>query len=81
VSNPAPNPTQALSGASFGLITLENMFEYFCAVSAPFRPLIERVQEKDWPLIRAAARREIERYRIGDEIRFGAHVVFASASA
>jgi SAM-dependent methyltransferase len=59
----------------------QDVFEYFCAVSAPFRPLIERVQERDWPLIRAAAQREIEQYRVGDEIRFGADVVFASASA
>ncbi|MFZ3264174.1 MAG: methyltransferase domain-containing protein [Terriglobales bacterium] len=57
----------------------EEVFEYACAVAAPFRPMLERVPEEMWPTIRAEAVAAIERYRVGDEIRFGADVVLASA--
>jgi ubiquinone/menaquinone biosynthesis C-methylase UbiE len=57
------------------------VFEYACAVAAPFRPMLERVRENEWPAIRAEAEAAIERYRMGDEIRFGADVVFASGKA
>jgi ubiquinone/menaquinone biosynthesis C-methylase UbiE len=56
----------------------EEAFEYFCAVSAPFRPMLERVPAEEWPTIRAEAKAAIERYRVGHEIRFGADVVLAS---
>ena len=59
----------------------EEVFDYACAVAAPFRPMLERVREEDWPSIRAEAKAAIERYRVGDEIRFGADVVFASGRA
>ena len=59
----------------------EEAFEYFCAVSAPFRPMLERVPAEQWPTIRAEAKAAIERYRVGDEIRFGADVVLASGKA
>ena len=59
----------------------EEVFEYACAVAAPFRPMMERVPEEMWPTIRAEAKAAIERYRVGDEIRFGADVVLASAKA
>ena len=59
----------------------EEAFEYFCAVSAPFRPMLERVPAEDWPTVRAEAKAAIERYRFGDEIRFGADVVLASGKA
>ena len=59
----------------------EEVFEYFCAVSAPFRPMLERVPAKEWPAIRAEAKAAIEGYRVGDEIRFGADVVLASGKA
>jgi ubiquinone/menaquinone biosynthesis C-methylase UbiE len=59
----------------------EEVFEYACAVAAPFRPMLERVSEEMWPTIRAEATAAIERYRVGDEIRFGADVVLASARA
>ena len=59
----------------------EEAFEYFCAVSAPFRPMLERVPAEEWPAIRAEAKAAIERYRVGNEIRFGADVVFASGKA
>jgi hypothetical protein len=59
----------------------EEVFEYACAVSAPFRPMLERVRVEEWPAIRAEATAAIERYRVGDEIRFGADVVLASGKA
>ncbi|MGB8012798.1 MAG: methyltransferase domain-containing protein [Terriglobales bacterium] len=59
----------------------EEAFEYACAVAAPFRPMLERVPEADWPAIRAEAKVAIERYRVGNEIRFGADVVLASGKA
>jgi ubiquinone/menaquinone biosynthesis C-methylase UbiE len=59
----------------------EEVFEYSCAVSAPFRPMLERVPANQWPVIRAQAKAAIERYRVGDEIRFGADVVLASGKA
>jgi len=59
----------------------EEVFEYFCAVAAPFRPMLERVPAEKWPVIRAEAKAAMERYRVGDEIRFGADVVLASGKA
>src|SRR5271157_114524 len=59
----------------------EEVFEYFCQVSAPFRPMLERVPADQWPAIRAEAKAAIERYRVGDEIRFGADIVFVSGRA
>lgn len=59
----------------------EEAFDYFCAVSAPFRPMLERVPDEMWPAIRAEAKAAIDRYRVGDEIRFGADVVLASGRA
>jgi SAM-dependent methyltransferase len=59
----------------------EELFEYACAVAAPFRPMLEQVPADEWPAIRAEAKAAIERYRVGDEIRFGAEVVMASARA
>jgi ubiquinone/menaquinone biosynthesis C-methylase UbiE len=59
----------------------EEVFEYFCQVSAPFRPMLERVPADQWPVVRAEAKAAIERYRVGDEIRFGADIVLASGKA
>jgi SAM-dependent methyltransferase len=59
----------------------EEVFDYACAVAAPFRPMLERVEESEWPTIRAEAIAAIERYRVGDEIRFGADVILASGIA
>ena len=67
--------------ASAGPADADEVFEYACAVAAPFRPMMERVPEEKWPVIRAEARAEIERYRVGNEIRFGADVVLASGRA
>jgi SAM-dependent methyltransferase len=59
----------------------DEVLEYFCAVAAPFRPMLERVPPEEWPEIRAEAKAAMERYRVGDEIRFGADVVLASGKA
>jgi SAM-dependent methyltransferase len=59
----------------------EEVFEYACAVAAPFRPMLERVPEGEWPAIRTEATAAMESYRAGDEIRFGADVVLASGKA
>jgi SAM-dependent methyltransferase len=59
----------------------EEVFEYACAVAAPFRPMLERVPAEEWPAIHAEAKAAIERYRVGDEIRFGADVILASGKA
>jgi ubiquinone/menaquinone biosynthesis C-methylase UbiE len=59
----------------------EEVFEYACAVAAPFRPMLERVPEASWPAIRTEAVASMDRYRVGDEIRFGADVVLASGRA
>ena len=59
----------------------DEVFEYACAVSAPFRPMLERVSADQWLAIRADAKQAIERYRVGDELRFGAEVVFVSGKA
>ncbi len=59
----------------------EEVFEYACAVAAPFRPMLERVRVEEWPAIRTEAKAAIERYRVGNEIRFGADVVLASGTA
>jgi len=57
------------------------VFEYACAVAAPFRAMLDRVPEEEWPSIRAEAVAAIERHRVGDEIRFGANVILASGRA
>jgi SAM-dependent methyltransferase len=59
----------------------DEVLEYFCAVAAPFRPMLERVPAEEWPAIRAEAKAAMQRYRGGDEIRFGADVVLASGKA
>jgi SAM-dependent methyltransferase len=59
----------------------DEVFEYACAVAAPFRPMLERAPAEEWPAIRAEAKSAIERYRVGDEIRFGADVVLSSGKA
>jgi len=59
----------------------DEAFEYACTLSVPFRAMLDRVSEEMWPVIRAEAKMAIERYRAGNEIRFGADVVLASGKA
>jgi len=61
--------------------TGEEVFDYACAMSAPFRSMMERVSPEAWPAIRTEGAATIERYRVGDEIVFGADVILASGKA
>ena len=58
--------------------TAEEVFEYAREVSTPFRAMLARVPEKKWPAILSEAHAAINRYRVGDEIHFGAVIVMAS---
>jgi hypothetical protein len=60
---------------------IAEVLEYARSCSTPFQPLLERVPQEKWPAILAEAHAAIERYRVGDEIRFGANVVLASGRA
>lgn len=59
----------------------EEVFEYARAVSTPFRPMLERVRHEQWPEILKAAHAAIDKYRVGEEIRFGVRVILASGRA
>jgi ubiquinone/menaquinone biosynthesis C-methylase UbiE len=59
----------------------EEVLEYASAVSTPFRAMLERVPPEKWPAVRADACKAIDQYRVGDEIQFGAVVVFGSGKA
>jgi SAM-dependent methyltransferase len=59
----------------------EDCFEHACAGSVPFRAMLQRVPAEQWPQVRAEASAAIEKYRVGDEIRFGADVIFGSGKA
>jgi SAM-dependent methyltransferase len=58
--------------------TTEEVWDYVRSVSTPFRPLVERVPAGKWDEINREVYREIDRYREGDRINFGAVVVLAS---
>jgi ubiquinone/menaquinone biosynthesis C-methylase UbiE len=57
------------------------VLEYARSCSTPFQPMLSRVPQEKWPLIAAEAQAAIERYRVGDEIHFGADIVLASGRA
>lgn len=59
----------------------EEVFEYARSCSTPFQPMMARVPQEMWPAILSDVRAAIDRYRVGDEIRFGAVVVLASGKA
>jgi SAM-dependent methyltransferase len=56
----------------------EEVWEQARAASTPFLALLERVPANEWDEINREIHREIERYREGDSIKFGAVVVLAS---
>jgi SAM-dependent methyltransferase len=58
----------------------EEVWEYAQAVSAPFRALLERVPQDQWPAINREVCAEIGKYARDGGIDFGAHVVFASGT-
>jgi SAM-dependent methyltransferase len=59
----------------------EEVFEYARAVSSPFRAMLERVPEHEWPRIGADVLAAMKPYQVGDEIHFGANVILASGKA
>jgi ubiquinone/menaquinone biosynthesis C-methylase UbiE len=61
--------------------TTEDVFEYATAVSVPFRAMLDRVPADKWPDVRKESFAAIDRYRAGDEIRFGCLVILASGKA
>jgi SAM-dependent methyltransferase len=56
------------------------VWEYARSVSAPFRPLLERVREDQWPQINAEIQAALRPYVRPDGIHFGADIVFASGA-
>jgi SAM-dependent methyltransferase len=60
--------------------TAEEVWEQAQAVSVPFRPLLDRVPEDQWPQIHADVIAAIKQYVRGENIEFGASVVMASGS-
>ena len=56
----------------------EEVWEYAQAVSAPFRPLLERVPQEDWPKINHAVVHELRKFERDGGIDFGAQVILAS---
>jgi SAM-dependent methyltransferase len=58
----------------------EEVWEQARSVSVPFRPMLDRVPESDWPKINAEIYKEVGKYSDGEKIAFGASVVFASGS-
>jgi ubiquinone/menaquinone biosynthesis C-methylase UbiE len=59
----------------------EEVFEYATAVSVPFRAMLDRVPAEKWPDVRPESYAAIDRYRVRDEIHFGAVVILASGRA
>src|SRR5258708_34483884 len=59
----------------------EEVFEYACAVAAPFRPMLGRAPVDEGQLIPAEAKEAIERYGVGVESRFGADAVMGCGKA
>jgi len=60
--------------------TAEEVWEQMKAVSTPFLPLLERVPSEKWDQINREVSQEVEKYRDGDSIKFGAVVVLASGA-
>ena len=57
------------------------VLEYARSCSTPFQPMLKRVPQEEWPAIAAEAQAAIERYRVADEIQFGADIILASGNA
>jgi SAM-dependent methyltransferase len=56
----------------------EEVWDQAQAVAVPFRPMLERVPDEEWPEIHAAVYEAVSRYSDGDKIAFGAQVILAS---
>ena len=60
--------------------TVEDVWEYERSVSAPFRPLLERVPAGSWDEINAQVHACLRRYVHGETVQFGAVVTLASGT-
>ena len=58
--------------------SVDEVWEYIRSVTAPLKPLLDRVPEEKWDQINAEVRAAIQKYSDGDKIKFGAMVVLAS---
>jgi SAM-dependent methyltransferase len=58
--------------------TAEEVWEQHRAVAVPFRPMLDRVPADEWPQVHAQVHAAVEQYSDGEQIAFGATVVFAS---
>ncbi len=58
----------------------EEVWEYARALSAPFRPLLDRVPEKEWPGINSEVHATVRKYACQDGVHFGAEIVMASGT-
>lgn len=56
----------------------EEVWEQNRAVAVPFRAMLDRVPENQWPQIHAEVLKAVSRYSDGENIAFGASVVLAS---
>lgn len=85
--------SSALRGAGFGSVqeetrtlpwhwpgTAEEVWEYARSVSAPFRPLLERVPAARWDQINSEVHAAIRPYADAECVKFGAVVVLASGT-
>lgn len=58
----------------------DELWEYAQAVSAPFRPLLERVPQAQWPDMNREVQAEIRKHVSNDGIHFDAEIVLASGT-
>ncbi len=58
--------------------TPEDVWEQAKAVAAAFRVMLDRVPAEKWDEINREVVAAVQKYVVGDEIRFGATVVFAA---
>ena len=56
----------------------EEVWEQNRAVAVPFRAMLDRVPENQWPQIHADVLKAVSKYSDGENIAFGASVVLAS---
>ena len=56
----------------------EEVWDQAQAVAVPFRPMLERVPEEEWPKIHAEVHEAVSRYSDGEKIAFGVQVILAS---
>lgn len=60
--------------------TVEDFWEYERSVSAPFRPLLERVPADKWKEINAEVHASLRKYVGGERVQLGAVVILASGT-